>query len=106
MRAEGDTEVPSGMFAEQNRKDFGVGDMRFTTKAGTLYVTFLGWPEDNRLTIKSFYTDRRLCPLNVQKVEMLGVDGELSFTRDKDGMHVELPVGQRPCEFAWCLRVS
>jgi alpha-L-fucosidase len=103
---EGDTKVPTGMFAEKNRKDFGVGDIRFTTKAGKLYVTFLGWPKSDKLTIKSFYTDRRVCPLNVEKVEILGVDGELTFTRDQDGMHVNLPTGEKPCNFAWCLRLT
>jgi Alpha-L-fucosidase/Alpha-L-fucosidase C-terminal domain len=77
-----------------------------TTKSGILYAIFMGWPEDGKLTIKNFYKDRRFCPIDIEKLEMLGVDGELNFSRDSEGMHVQLPKGKRPCEFAWTLRLS
>ena len=102
---EGPTQVDEGMFGEKNRQDFGVGDIRFTTRDGNVYIHFMGWPESDVLTVRNFYKDRRFCPLKIERVEMLGLEGSLDFTRDQDGMHITLPKGERPCRHAWVLKL-
>ncbi len=102
---EGPTKVEEGMFAEKHRQDFGAEDIRFTTNGGILYATFMGWPESGVVTIKNFYQYRRFCPLEIKKIEMLGISGELEFSRDYDGLHVTLPEN-RPCEHAWALKLT
>ncbi|MEM1108114.1 MAG: alpha-L-fucosidase [Planctomycetota bacterium] len=102
---EGPTAVPEGHFAEKNRQDFGPEDLRFTTKNGVVYVHILGWPEDGVVQIKNFYKNRRFCPRDLAKVELLGHEGELGYTRDEEAMKVTLPA-DRPGDYAWCLRLT
>lgn len=45
----GPTHVVEGTFAEKNRKEFTVQDIRFTTKGKKLYAIALSWLADGKV---------------------------------------------------------
>ncbi len=46
-------------------------DIRFTTKGETLYAIALGWPDDNRITIRSLAKVEATDPNNAGRVQMI-----------------------------------
>ena len=100
---EGAVQFTGGAFKEDFA--YSARDIRFTTKGPTLYAIALGWPEDGRLTIKSLATRGGGKGNRIRRVELLGHKGKLSFTQSADGLIVTLP-GQKPCEYAWALRIT
>lgn len=86
---EGPTEVKTGSFTDTARAAFTREDMRFTQKGGALYVTVLaegGGP----VLVRSLGTGIALEPRPVARVVQLG-GGELAWSRDADGLRIELP---------------
>ena len=102
---EGPTEVVSGSFSDTKRAAFTAEDIRFTRQGDTLYAIALGWPEAGKLQVKTFAKGSVNAPLDITRVSLLGHDGELTWSRDQDGLSVELP-HQKPCEHACVLRVE
>ncbi|MFL6601845.1 MAG: alpha-L-fucosidase [Steroidobacteraceae bacterium] len=98
---EGPTEVKAGMFGEEKAKAFSGEDIRFTRKGDALYAILLGWPPSTTVTLKSLASGT---PGKVERVEMLGLDTGLSFTRDVTGLVVKLPP-TLPGEHAFVLRI-
>ncbi len=74
-------------------------DVRFTTKAGTLYAFLMGWPEG----------EVAIAPLGsagkVINVELLGRQGSLEWKQDQTGLRVQMPA-EKPCDYAVALRIN
>ena len=100
---EGSVKAKGGAFNENFT--YSAKDIRFTTKVETLYAIALGWPEDNKITICSLAKTEasdpnhagradliRYASMNlIQRVELLGLPGELKFSQTTNGLTVELP---------------
>jgi len=65
-------------------------DIRFTTKGDRLYATFLGEPS-GEVTVACLATGVGLCGGKVERVTLLGHEGDLKFSQDAEGLHVTLP---------------
>jgi alpha-L-fucosidase len=87
LSGEGPTQVESGQFGERKLKPFEAADIRFTTKAATLYAMTLGEPQ-GVVHIKSLAQHG-----TVRRVEIVGSPGPLAFQQDSDGLHVTVPSG-------------
>ncbi len=99
---EGPTRVAAGSFKDTERSAFTSADIRFTTKGATLYAIALGWPEDGRLVVKSLAQGSRQA---IGGVKLLGSETALQWTRNPEGLAVQLPA-QRPCEHAYVLKIT
>ncbi len=87
---EGPTSVSTCHVSESKDKPFTAADPRFTARGETLYVTGLAWPGDNRITIKSLASNSQYLPDEIGAVSMLGSDEKLEWTRDENGLTVQL----------------
>ena len=97
---EGPTEVLTTRFRERDYQPFTTQDVRFTTKGDALYAICLGWPE-GEATITSLGSDA----VQVAGVTMLGVDGELAWSQDSEGLKIT-PPGEKPCDHAYTFKVT
>jgi alpha-L-fucosidase len=95
---EGPTKVPEGSFTDVNRSAFTSEDIRFTYKAPCVYANILSWPESGEITIKSMgvpssqkgeVTGSQFSG-HIEKIEILGFDNSLTFTRDTTGLHIKV----------------
>jgi alpha-L-fucosidase len=77
-------------------------DIRFTVKGDTLYAILLGWPGDEAL-ITSIMPGGASGA--VQKVELLGSPGDLSFSQGADGLRVKMPM-EAPNDYAYTLKIT
>ena len=78
-------------FNEGKGKPFTHEDIRFVTKGDALYATAMGWPEDNKLVIKSLAKDSQYFPATIQKIEWVPAKQPLVFERNENGLIVYLP---------------
>jgi alpha-L-fucosidase len=101
---EGPTEVSSGSFTDTKRAAFTSEDIRFTTKGDTLYAIALGVPE-GEMTIRSLGTHLRLAPREIAKVEMLGTEQPLHWSRDEAGLRIT-PPSERSGEHAVAYKIT
>lgn len=90
-------------FNEGKGKPFGAEDIRFTTKADTLYAIALGAPADGKIRVKSLASGSSHYPAEIAKVELLG-GGQVNFERGNDGLVVQLP-DNLPNQEALCLKI-
>ncbi|MCK4921904.1 MAG: alpha-L-fucosidase, partial [Bacteroidales bacterium] len=104
---EGETKMVTGHMTERSNKgrSYTSSDIRFTTNGNDFYATLLDWPEGNKITIKSLHSGENLDKRKIKSIMLLGVEGELEWTRDENGLHVSLP-DERPCEHAYSLKLS
>ena len=86
---EGAIKAKGGMFSENF--NYSAKDIRFTTQGKTLYAIALGWPEENKLLIRSLATTEDSKQNEIKRVELLGSKGKLKFTQTTEGLLVELP---------------
>lgn len=91
-------------FNEGKGKAFSSSDIRFTAKEGLLYATVLGWPEDNKVRIKTLKKGSREMAKAVANVSILGRDEKLSFTQDAEGLTVDLRAESK-LSYAFCLKI-
>jgi alpha-L-fucosidase len=96
--SEGPTQLATGHFAEEEKRDFTAQDFRFTTKGNTLYAIALGWPEQEWL-VKS------LAGKDVKDVAVLGCAAPPEWSMTPEGLRVARPATQ-PCHTAWGLRIQ
>ncbi|MDQ2711299.1 MAG: alpha-L-fucosidase [Acidobacteriota bacterium] len=96
--------APSASFNESKRKDLTVADIRFTTKANTLYVFVMGWP-DYQVDIRQLALGTPLRVGKIEKVELLGFDGNIHFTQNESGLKILVPEKQ-PCDYAVAFKVT
>jgi alpha-L-fucosidase len=78
-------------FNEGKGKPFTHEDIRFATKGDVLYATAMGWPEDNKLVIKSLAKNSQYFQQEIQKVEWVPTKQSLVFERNENGLIVYLP---------------
>lgn len=95
------TNVPS---YQLSRYRFDTTDIRFTTKGRSLYAIALGWPTDGRFLIRSLASDSRNYPARIGKVELLGSESEVKWTRGADGLEIQVS-GDPPCKYAFSFRI-
>jgi alpha-L-fucosidase len=86
---EGAVKAKGGAFNENFQ--YTARDIRFTTKGNTLYAIALGWPEDNRIVIRSLAATADPAQNHIKRIEILGYAGELKYTQTTNGLIVELP---------------
>lgn len=96
--------APSASFNENKRKDLSTADVRFTTKADTLYAFVMGWPE-YQATIHPLALNTALRVGKIQNVELLGFDGKLQWSQDETGLKVLTPP-KKPCDHAVVFKVT
>jgi alpha-L-fucosidase len=97
---EGPTEVLTLRFRERDYQPFTARDMRFTTKDGVLYAICLGWPQgEARIASLARGT------IEVASVSMLGVDSDLDWSQDGNGLTISAPP-QKPCDHAYTFKIT
>jgi len=101
---EGPTQIVEGNFSDAKQEPFTSQDIRFTARGETLYATVLAWPEQESVLIKTLAEGNELYPQPIISVELLGSVEPLAWTRDTDGLRIQLPA-QKPCEHAGVLRI-
>lgn len=100
---EGPTAVVTGMQNEGGARPWTAQDIRFTTRAGTLYALALDWPDDGVVCIRSLGRGA-LGGRTVERVEMVGADAPLAFRQSDDELILTLP-DQRPTAFVPAFRI-
>lgn len=102
---EGPTEVVGGSFKDAEVRPFSSQDIRFTSKGDTLYAIALAWPENGKVIIKSLGTNSPLSKPEIKTVELLGSKTALKWSRDADGLHIQMPA-EKPCDYAFALKIN
>jgi alpha-L-fucosidase len=100
---EGPTQVNGGAFKENFT--YTARDIRFTTKGKTLYAISLGWPDDEKIVIKSLANTDAAGVNKIKRVELLGHKGKLKFTQTTEGLTVELP-GEKLSDLTCSLKIT
>ena len=127
---EGPTKLgEGGMFSERGDRPYTPDDIRFTVKDNALYAIVLGWPYRAVFTIstlrKSYINiqgEREgslihvISEEDIKYIKMLGVDKELEWTLDDDGLHIKLewsteddkpPINvPKPCDYAVTFKIQ
>lgn len=105
---EGPTAVPAGGFTDADREAFTGRDVRFTARGDVLYAVALAWPGES-LTIRSLAAGSLLAGGEVKRITLLGREGELKFSRDGEGLKIDLSTlkpAAGPAEFAYAFRIE
>lgn len=87
-----------------NRLKFDHSDIRFTTKGDTLYAIALGWPADGKFVITSLADGSANYPRQIGKVELLGTQSNLKWSRGPQGLEIQAP-DTPPCKYAYTFRI-
>jgi alpha-L-fucosidase len=87
-----------------SRNGYTAKDIRFTTHGHILYATVMNWPGEEPVIITSLASGKPV-EGKVEKVELLGRDGVLPFTRDAEGLKVKFPA-EKPCDFVYALKIT
>jgi alpha-L-fucosidase len=95
----------SGNFNERNTRPYTAEDIRFTAKGDLLYAIALAWPADGKLTIRTLAAGSAGYPREIGRVQLLGSNGALPFTREAGGLVVTLP-REKPNEYAFALKIE
>ncbi|HET7733481.1 MAG TPA: alpha-L-fucosidase, partial [Paludibacter sp.] len=70
---------------------YSTSDIRFVKKGDSLlYVTAMGWPTTGKIVLKRLATSQPYLTKNIKNVQLLG-GGNLTFTRNADGLTINLP---------------
>ena len=95
IAAEGPSEQRSGYFTDSSTTRYTGADLRFTYRDGVegefVYATALAWPDDDQLLVRSWGRDAGLLTRDVVEITALGHDGAVAWSRDPDGVRVQLP---------------
>jgi alpha-L-fucosidase len=102
---EGPTAVVEGPFADTKRRAFTSRDVRFTVRDRTVYAILLAWPETGRATVRSLAKGKGHLREELARVDLLGASQAVKWTRDAEGLHVDLS-GARPARYAAVLRLT
>lgn len=90
---EGPTIEPEGHFDnhEQFLKiKYSADDIRYTTKANTIYATILGKPSDDDLLLKSFSAAEWKNDSKIKKVTFIGIGKDIAFKVSNEGLHLSV----------------
>lgn len=91
---EGPTKEPEGHFSQHREFEklvYTNKDIRYTSKGNTLYASIFGWPDGNSVTLESFAASNMDGDLKVNKLSLLGYDGDISWEMTDAGLAIELP---------------
>jgi alpha-L-fucosidase len=91
---EGPTKEPDGHFKNHNafsKLVYSNKDMRYTSKGSSVYATFFGWPDGKTVVLETFAKDVMSGNLKVNKVSMLGYEGELKWELNDNGLEITMP---------------
>ena len=87
-------------------------DVRYVQKLSTLnsqlstvYATIMAWPAAGDFTFKAFSITESSYSGEVEKVELLGYDGDIEFTQDFQGLTVKVPA-TKPNPIAPVFRIT
>lgn len=86
---EGSVNAESGFFMDGEEKPFTAEDFRFTYRAGNIYAFWMR-PQGGTACIRSMAARGRY-DFGIEKVWQLGQAEPLPFTRDEEGLHLQLP---------------
>ncbi len=86
---EGSANVEEGQFAESKEQVYTPEDIRFTVKGGSLYAAFMAWPEDGKVCVRSLSLPAFIG--GIERVEALGFEGSVQWSRDETGLHIQAP---------------
>ncbi|MGA2749544.1 MAG: alpha-L-fucosidase [Verrucomicrobiota bacterium] len=100
---EGEVRARGGAFREDTR--YTAKDIRFTTKGKTLYAIAMGWPDSNKILIKSLGSSIDPSVNKISRVELLGHRGRLTFTQTSEGLTVDLP-GEKLSDLTCALKIA
>ena len=84
---------------------FDARDIRFTTKGNVLYAIVLGWPSDGKIRIRALAAGSPHYPQAVGRVDLLGPNAPMHWTRDGEAMTIDVPF-QSPGKYAYTFRVQ
>ncbi len=101
---EGPTQVVGGAFTDTKRADFTGQDLRFTTKGNVLYAICLAWPGET-VVIRSLPFKKKLWFGEIERIDLLGKKGKLSWERSAEGLTVQMPM-TRPGTHAFVLKIT
>ncbi len=100
------TVAPKGQFGgARDVRAYTAQDLRFVQKGGALYAFAMGWPENGQLVITSLAEGSPHAPGAIERIEMLGVNEPLKFTRDASGVTVKLPE-QKVGDYAYGFKIN
>jgi alpha-L-fucosidase len=85
-------------------RKYSAQDIRYTTKGSTVYAFVMGWPKDGKVNLKALATGSKTYPGEIARIELLGADGPLQFTRNQAGLSVSLPA-EKSNDIASALKV-
>ena len=91
-------------FNEGSYAKVGANEVRFTQTDRALYAIPLGWPDGNRIVIKSLARGNELYSKKIKRVELLGY-GRVEARQEAEGLVVELPE-QHTNDIAPVLRIK
>lgn len=100
---EGPTAQREGSFTDTQRYPFTDQDFRFTVGGNALDAIFLGWPE-HEVCMGALGSASSVSAAQIVGVTMLGVDNELSWWQDTQGLHLQ-PPPTRPYEHAYTFTI-
>ncbi|MGD0388337.1 MAG: alpha-L-fucosidase [Tepidisphaeraceae bacterium] len=99
------TTAKSPGFNESKQRPLGEHDIRFTTRGTTLYAIVMGWPADQKLSIKTLAAQSNVYPGDIQNIRLLGSDAKLTWTRTDAGLTISLP-DAKPCDYAYAFKIT
>ncbi|MDP4277961.1 MAG: alpha-L-fucosidase [Bacteroidota bacterium] len=70
-------------------------DVRYVCRKDTVFASIMGWPEKSQITLKALGTASSQYLGKINKVKLLGY-GDLTFTRDFNGLNVKFPTTAIP----------
>ena len=94
---EGDHRVSEGDFNDGEKLDYTSEDFRFTTCHGDIYAIAMKAADDGKYVVKTLRpfaegTGGNGGSVIVDDVSLLGGGAELTFSTEKDGLHINCPV--------------
>jgi len=105
VEGEGPPDVRTSQnFNEAQSRPYTSQDIRFTTKGDALYAFVLGVPADRKVVIHTLTKGRSEYPRSINRVELLGMDGNIEFAHDANGLMLRVPE-KLPNDFAYCFRI-
>jgi alpha-L-fucosidase len=99
---EGPTKEVAGSFHDDATKTYTAQDMRFTTKAGSIYAIAFAWPDDGQLIVHSITPSGSF---KVGGVGLLGSAGTVSWKQEADGLHLKLPA-KPESDYAYSFKID
>lgn len=88
--ADSDIKLNAQGFNEGAYVNADANEIRFTQTPKHLYAICLGWPEDNRITVKALARKSPHHTSEIKSVELVG-HGKVKFTRTDEGLSVIIP---------------